>query len=183
MSRITRKEQPPPATTGSATIEKEEKQKSIVESAFESILNAYSNEYELLKALASARSKVRNLEAKMLDARSIVSSMDVEVATIRSAVARLNQKIGKIGYNNDTVSVDREGVAGSPETLKQLLPRIEMAVVESRHYVLMKEHVDESLEELDKARKFVKMLEGAKIVADAGGMKRKREDYDSDDSV
>lgn len=149
-----------------------------IESAFETIFNLYDNENELAKALTNARKVVTNLEKALASLKRNMHSVNSQLNKTVCEVTQLREVVLRLPISPKNMKHE----LGVTKGLSDIAIMLENTVKDSYTYTVNREQMGEHRMKIDKAKRFVKMLEGAKAVADAGGMKRGRDEDPQGDS-
>lgn len=182
MSRATKPEQPTKVADDITVVIEGERQKRVINSAFDIIFDLYQDEQTLEKTLTTARGKVSELEKKLKLSELRTSQLDDTVKRAKKALTDLDMKIRQDTKMLLSELEDADGEVRDPHFLPDIKSVITAFTERTQAYVHHQNESKRTKTEIEKAKRHVKMLEGAKVVADAGGMKRPREDESSENT-
>lgn len=147
-------------------------------SAYDTIFDLYQDEDTLAEALKSARAKVSELKENLRKSELKTESLNVRIETAADALRDLDTIFSQETRNVASDWDGANGQARAADSLAATIVKITGSAKRSQIYVYYQDMIEMPKVKIEKAKGYVKMLEGAKIVADAGGMKRAKDEED-----
>lgn len=151
-------------------------QEDVMSTAFNDIFALYGNEITLAQTLKSAKEKLADLKEELYHFQDRIKSLERQVEHVVRELQNLEQKVSQETKEVARTGADVDRGDADIKYVSVTIAGTKAFVKRSKVYIHYRDNFKKIQVDIERTTRYIKMLEGAKVVADAGGMKRPRDD-------